>query len=223
MSIPVALPGLTGKRLEQAIVRYKAMQEYEIAAVAAGCTRVAGIDEAGRGPLAGPVVACACILDPNQPIYGIDDSKKLTAKARAALFDLIREGCLAYAIGIVEADEIDRINILNATKKAMQAAVSRLSVRPDRLLVDAVNLEGTGLLVIPLIKGDALSISIAAASILAKVTRDRIMEEWDRALPAYGFAQHKGYGTAAHMAALHRLGPSSIHRLTFLRSLFPNE
>ncbi len=222
MSGPLALHGLSGKRLEQAILRYRTMQKYETKAANAGYVHVAGIDEAGRGPLAGPVVACACILDRVKPIYGLNDSKKISPKNRAALFDLIRTGSLAYAIGVVDAAEIDRINILNATKRAMQVAVAGLSIRPDCLLVDAVELPEAGIPAQSLMKGDLLSNSIAAASILAKVTRDRMMEEWNRTWPVYGFARHKGYGTAEHIAALRQWGPSPIHRLTFLRSIFPS-
>ncbi|NLN45190.1 MAG: ribonuclease HII [Clostridiaceae bacterium] len=213
------MPGLAGKRLERAIAKYVEMRSYEKAAMAEGCTLIAGIDEAGRGPLAGPVVACACILHPERPVYGVDDSKKLSADKRDLLFELIRDRCVAYACGIEEAPDIDRINILNATKRAMLQAVSQLHPRPDRLLIDAVDLKGSGIPVVPIIKGDALSVSIAAASILAKVTRDRIMEALDVQYPGYGFARHKGYGTAEHYEALRRLGPCPAHRLTFLGSL----
>ena len=213
------MPGLAGKRLERAIAKYVEMRSYEKAAMAEGCTLIAGIDEAGRGPLAGPVVACACILHPERPVYGVDDSKKLSADKRDLLFELIRDRCVTYACGIEEAPDIDRINILNATKRAMLQAVSQLHPRPDRLLIDAVDLKGSGIPVVPIIKGDALSVSIAAASILAKVTRDRIMEALDVQYPGYGFARHKGYGTAEHYEALRRLGPCPAHRLTFLGSL----
>ncbi len=211
--------GLTGKRLERAIAKYVEMRIFEKEAMASGCMLVAGIDEAGRGPLAGPVVACACILDPDRPVYGVDDSKKLSPAKRDSLYDLIRERCIAYACGMEEAPDIDRINILNATKCAMLRAVSQLDPRPDRLLIDAVDLEGSGIPVVPIIKGDARSVSIAAASILAKVTRDRIMEALDIQYPGYGFARHKGYGTAEHYEALRRLGPCPAHRLSFLGSL----
>jgi len=178
-----------------------------------------GIDEAGRGPLAGPVVAAACILDPEKPIYGLDDSKKLSPKKRDQLYDEIIEKAKCFCVIRVEPKEIDEVNILNATKNAMRACVKGLAIKPDVLLIDAVKLEGTGIPVKPIIKGDAKSNSIVAASILAKVSRDRIMEEYDKEYPGYGFAQHKGYGTAAHYAAIHELGISPIHRMSFLKKM----
>ncbi|MBP7401862.1 MAG: ribonuclease HII [Clostridia bacterium] len=199
------------------------MSGYETAAWADGCRWVAGIDEAGRGPLAGPVVAAACVLDPDHPAYGADDSKKLSPARRDILYDEIRSCCIAYAVGIADVETIERINILNATKEAMRQAVAGLAVRPERLLIDAVDLHGTGIPVVPIIRGDSLSVSIAAASILAKVTRDRIMTELDSTYPEYGFAQHKGYGTAAHYEALRRLGPCPVHRLSFLGGLQSHE
>lgn len=195
------------------------MSAFEKECAAEGKALCCGIDEAGRGPLAGPVVAAACILDPDVPIYGLDDSKKLSPKKRDALYDEITKKAKAFCVIRVEPEEIDRINILEATKNAMRAAVKGLSVKPDVLLIDAVNLTGTGIPVKPIIKGDAKSNSIAAASILAKVSRDRIMEEYDKEYPGYGFAQHKGYGTAAHYAAIHELGISPIHRMSFLKKM----
>ncbi|MBR3058715.1 MAG: ribonuclease HII [Clostridiales bacterium] len=206
-------------REEKLILKYDEMSAFEKESAEEGMPVCCGIDEAGRGPLAGPVVAAACILDPDKPIYGLDDSKKLSPKKRDQLFDEINEKAKCFCVIRVEPDEIDRINILEATKKAMRACVAGLSIQPDVLLIDAVNLTGTGIPVKPIIKGDAKSNSIAAASILAKVTRDRIMEEYDKEYPGYGFAQHKGYGTAAHYAAIHELGISPIHRMSFLKKM----
>ena len=206
-------------REEKLKLKFEEMSAYEKESASEGMPVCCGIDEAGRGPLAGPVVAAACILDPEKPIYGLDDSKKLSPKKRDVLFDEIKEKAKCFCVIRVEPKEIDEINILEATKKAMRACVAGLALKPDVLLIDAVNLTGTGIPVKPIIKGDAKSNSIAAASILAKVTRDRIMEEYDREVPGYGFAQHKGYGTAAHYAAIHELGISPIHRMSFLKKM----
>lgn len=206
-------------REEKLIEKYEVMSQFEKECAAEGKPLCCGIDEAGRGPLAGPVVAAACILDPEKPIYGLDDSKKLSPKRRDALYDEILEKAKCFCVIRVEPKEIDEVNILEATKNAMRACVAGLTIKPDILLIDAVNLNGTGIEVKPIIKGDAKSNSIAAASILAKVSRDRIMEEYDKEFPGYGFAQHKGYGTAAHYAAIHELGISPIHRLSFLKKM----
>ncbi len=206
-------------REEKLIEKYEVMSQFEKECAAEGKPLCCGIDEAGRGPLAGPVVAAACILDPEKPIYGLDDSKKLSPKRRDALYDEILEKAKCFCVIRVEPKEIDEVNILEATKNAMRACVAGLTIKPDILLIDAVNLNGTGIEVKPIIKGDAKSNSIAAASILAKVSRDRIMEEYDKEYPGYGFAQHKGYGTAAHYAAIHDLGISPIHRLSFLKKM----
>ena len=206
-------------REEKLKEKYELMSAFERECADEGTPVCCGIDEAGRGPLAGPVVAAACILDPEKPVYGLDDSKKLSPKKRDQLYDEIVEKAKAFCIIRVEPKEIDEINILEATKNAMRAAVKGLVVKPDVLLIDAVNLSGTGIPVKPIIKGDAKSNSIAAASILAKVARDRIMVEYDKEYPGYGFAQHKGYGTAAHYAAIHELGISPIHRLSFLKKM----
>ena len=206
-------------REEKLIEKYEVMSQFEKECAAEGKPLCCGIDEAGRGPLAGPVVAAACILDPEKPIYGLDDSKKLSPKKRDALYDEILEKAKCFCVIRVEPKEIDEVNILEATKNAMRACVAGLAIKPDILLIDAVNLNGTGIEVKPIIKGDAKSNSIAAASILAKVSRDRIMEEYDKEYPGYGFAQHKGYGTAAHYAAIHELGISPIHRLSFLKKM----
>ena len=206
--------------LEQLEEKYESLYVYEKEAFAKGAKLVAGIDEAGRGPLAGPVVAAACILDPEVKILGLDDSKKLSEKKREELFVQIKEKALAYAVCEVDAQTIDEINILNATKKAMLTCVKELESnghKPDVLLIDAVKLEGTDCEVIPIIKGDAKSDSIAAASVLAKVTRDNIMQERDDVYPGYGFAKHKGYGTKDHYAGIREKGMCPIHRRTFLK------
>ena len=178
-----------------------------------------GIDEVGRGPLAGPVVACAVILPKDCDILWLNDSKKLTAKKREELYDVILEGAVSVGIGMASPERIDEINILQATYEAMRQAVSRLSVQPQLLLNDAVTIPEIQIPQVPIIKGDAKSVSIAAASIVAKVTRDRMMEEYDKVLPEYGFASNKGYGSAAHIEALKKYGPSPIHRKTFITHL----
>jgi len=207
---------LTKEQLEE---KYDALYAYEREYHAKGYSVIAGIDEAGRGPLAGPVVAGCCILDPDVKILGLDDSKKLSEKKREELFAEIKEKALAWTVCEVSAEVIDQINILEATKKAMRTCVEEISrkMRPDLLLIDAVNLSGTGVDVVPIIKGDANSDSIAAASILAKVTRDHIMVEFDKIYPGYGFAKHKGYGTKDHYAAIRESGMTPIHRRSFLK------
>jgi len=180
-----------------------------------GYRLVAGLDEAGRGCLAGPVVAAAVVLDPSRRLAGVDDSKRLTARQRETLYGKILSHARAWGVGVVEASEIDRTDILAATRQAMGQAVRALGPAPDFLLTDAVDLSGCGAPCRALIGGDRLSLSIAAASILAKVTRDRRMEEADGVFPGYGFARHKGYGTAEHLEELRRRGPCAIHRKTF--------
>ena len=178
---------------------------------------IAGVDEAGRGPLAGPVVAAAVILYPGAEILGINDSKQLSEKKREALYPEIVEKSMAVGVGIVGPGRIDEINILQATYEAMRKAVGTLCFQPDLLLVDAVTIPGLdGIRQVPIIKGDAKSLSIGAASIVAKATRDRIMREMDGIYPEYGFAGHKGYGTAAHVEALKTYGPCPIHRRSFI-------
>jgi ribonuclease HII len=199
--------------------RYVLLDQYEEQARARGYRAIAGVDEAGRGPLAGPVAAAAVILDPLRPILGLNDSKKLSASKREHLYDQIRDQALALAVVLVDAAEIDRINILQATKQAMRQAISGLAIQPDLLLIDAVALDQVPSEVWPIIKGDAKSNSIAAASILAKVTRDRLMQTFDSQYPDYGFARHKGYGTAQHYAAIRQFGLTPIHRLSFLKNL----
>ena len=169
---------------------------------------ICGIDEAGRGPLAGPVVVGAVIMPKDSFIEGVNDSKKVSEKKREKLYDLITEEAISYGVGIVDQNEIDEINILNATKHAVTMAIEKLNVKPDLILVDALtNIDTKGIPYRSIIKGDAKEYSIAAASIIAKVTRDRMMYEWDQVFPQYGFAKHKGYGTAAHIAALKENGP----------------
>lgn len=168
---------------------------------------VCGIDEAGRGPLAGPVVAGAAILPRDCEILYLNDSKKLSEKRREALFTEIMEKASSFAVGVVGADRIDEINILQATYEAMRQAISKLDAEPEVFLNDAVTIPGIAASQVPIIKGDSKSVSIAAASILAKVTRDHMMEEYDKLFPEYGFAKHKGYGTAAHIKALKEIGP----------------
>ena len=186
---------------------------------AEGYKLICGCDEAGRGPLCGPVVAAAVILNPNVEIEGLNDSKKLTEKKREMLFDVIKEKALAYAIAEASPEEIDQINILNASMLAMRRAVEALPVKADFALIDGNCSRGFNIPTKTIVKGDALSSSIAAASILAKVTRDRQCKELDALYPEYGIAKHKGYPTKDHMDAVRRHGPSPIHRKTFLKFL----
>ena len=196
---------------------------YEHTAFAEGYRLVCGVDEAGRGPLAGPVCAAAVILPPDLEIEGLNDSKKLTDKRRRALYDIITEQSLAYGIAFASEQEIDEINILQATFLAMRRAVERLQLRPDLALVDGNREPDFGAIPVKtIVRGDSLSANIAAASILAKVTRDRFMEEQDALYPQYGFALHKGYGTQAHYAALREYGTCPIHRRTFLKKFYGN-
>ena len=207
---------LKGEKLEKELLRLEEMKAYE--KENARYELICGIDEAGRGPLAGPVAAGAVILPKDCRILYLNDSKKLSEKRREALFEEIKEKAVAWSVGIVGPDVIDEINILQATYEAMREAVAGLAVKPDVLLNDAVTIPGLDILQVPIIKGDAKSLSIAAASILAKVTRDRMMAGYEEMFPGYGFAKHKGYGTAAHIAAIRELGPCPIHRRTFIRN-----
>lgn len=202
--------------LEDERVRTESMKKYEHEYEHLGY--LCGIDEVGRGPLAGPVVACAVILPKDCNILWLNDSKKLTAKKRDELYDVILEGAVSVGIGMASPERIDEINILQATYEAMREAVSKLSREPDLLLNDAVTIPEMTIMQVPIIKGDAKSVSIAAASILAKVTRDRLMIEYDKILPEYGFAGHKGYGSKEHIAAIQKYGPSPIHRRTFIKN-----
>ena len=179
---------------------------------------ICGIDEVGRGPLAGPVVAGAVILPKDCDILYINDSKKLSAAKREELYDEIMEKAVATGIGMVSPQRIDEINILQATYEAMREAIAKLNPQPDILLNDAVTIPQVSINQVPIIKGDAKSISIGAASIIAKVTRDRLMEEYDSILPGYGFASNKGYGSAKHIEALKTYGPCPIHRASFIKN-----
>lgn len=179
---------------------------------------ICGIDEVGRGPLAGPVVAAAVILPGDCEILYLNDSKKLSAKRREELYGEIQSKAIAIGIGMAGPGRIDEINILQATYEAMRQAVGELAIQPQILLNDAVTIPGISIPQIPIIKGDAKSVSIAAASVIAKVTRDRLMEEYERVFPGYGFAGNKGYGSAAHIAALKELGPTLIHRRSFIKN-----
>ena len=196
------------------------MWEIEDENYAEGFQVICGVDEAGRGPLAGPVCAAAVILPPHTRIPGLNDSKKLTDKKRRELFPVICEQALAYGIGMATEQEIDEINILQATFLAMQRAMDELQVRPDLALIDGNLQKDFGLPVKTVVKGDSLSANIAAASVLAKVTRDDLMIRQAEQFPEYGFEIHKGYGTKAHYAALEQYGPSPIHRMTFLRKFY---
>ncbi|MBM6971876.1 ribonuclease HII [Mordavella massiliensis] len=204
------------EKLEKELARLKTMSVYE--EQYASCSYICGIDEVGRGPLAGPVVAGAVILPKDHTILYLNDSKKLSEKKRELLYDEIMEHAVATGIGMVGPARIDEINILQATYEAMRMAIENLQVKPDVLLNDAVTIPEVEIPQVPIIKGDAKSISIAAASIIAKVTRDRLMKEYDQVIPGYDFAGNKGYGTKAHLEGLRRLGPSPIHRRTFIRN-----
>lgn len=182
------------------------------------CGLICGIDEAGRGPLAGPVVAGAVILPRDCQILYLNDSKKLTARRRELLYEEIMEKALAVGTGVVSHARIDEINILQATYEAMRQAIEKLGMAPDILLNDAVTIPEVTLKQVPIIKGDAKSVSIAAASVIAKVTRDRMMVEMDQKYPGYGFASNKGYGSAAHIASIREMGPCEIHRKAFIRN-----
>lgn len=192
-----------------------ASYRFERNAWRAGLGRVAGVDEAGRGPLAGPVVAAAVVLHPGRPIKGLQDSKLLTPARRAELFAQILEHAMAVGVGHADPETIDRINILEATRRAMREAIDKLPFPPELVLTDAVRLAALPCPQKNLIQGDRRSASIAAASIVAKVTRDRLMAEYDRQFPEYGFARHKGYATPAHRVALFRHGPCPLHRRSF--------
>ena len=192
---------------------------YETAALNSGFSLVCGVDEAGRGPLAGPVCAAAVILPQGEIIPGLNDSKKLTDKKRRELFPIIKEKAVAYGIAFATEAEIDEINILQATYLAMERAIAQLNVKPDMALIDGNRAKDFGLPVKTVVKGDSRSANIAAASVLAKVTRDDYMEAMATEYPGYGFEIHKGYGTKAHMDALRQYGPSPIHRKQFIRFL----
>ncbi len=204
------------QKLLQEITRIEAMKYYEKQFINADY--ICGIDEVGRGPLAGPVVAGAVILDKNKDIYYLNDSKKLSEAKREELAVIIKEQAIEYQLGVVAPSVIDDINILQATYKAMQSAVNAFIHTPDVLLNDAVIIPELKMQQVKIIKGDAKSVSIAAASIIAKVERDHMMMEYDKLYPEYGFARNKGYGSAEHIAALKKYGPCPIHRTTFIRN-----
>lgn len=202
------------KRMEQMKLYEKKYQEFQY---------ICGIDEVGRGPLAGPVVACAIILPKDINLLYINDSKQVSEKKREELYNEIIQQAISVGIGCVDHEVIDKINILQATYEAMRQAIQKLSPQPDLLLNDAVKIPKVSIRQIPIIKGDAKSVSIAAASIVAKVTRDKMMEAYETKYPGYGFASNKGYGSAEHIAALKRLGPCKIHRKSFIKNLVQKE
>lgn len=204
---------------EKEELRLKELKKIEEEMHEAGIEVICGIDEAGRGPLAGPVVIAAAIMSRDSMIEGVNDSKKVSEKKREKLYDLILEEAISYGVGIIGQDEIDDINILNATKKGLTVSLKELTQKPDLIIVDALtNIDTLGTPYESIIKGDAKCYSISAASIIAKVTRDRIMREWDKIYPQYGFAQHKGYGTSAHISSIKEYGPCPLHRKTFIKN-----
>lgn len=204
-------------KLQKELERLETMKEYE--KQYSQCEYICGIDEVGRGPLAGPVVAAAVILPKDCQLLYLNDSKKVTEKRREVLYDQIYEQAIAVGIGMASESVIDEINILQATYQAMRDAIGKLSVRPDVLLNDAVTIPGVDIPQVPIVKGDAKSVSIAAASIIAKVTRDRMMVQYGELYPGYSFASNKGYGSAVHIEALKNIGPCDIHRRTFIKNL----
>ena len=216
---------MRGGRLtpEQLAEKYEAMSLYEQSAASQGYSRIAGMDEAGRGPLAGPVVAAAVILDPSVKILGVDDSKKLSPAKRQRLRQDIEEKALAVSVGIVDVETIDRVNILEATKLAMKKALEGLNPRAEIVLIDALTLPDLIIAQYPIVKGDSLSVSIAAASIVAKETRDDMMRAYGELYPEYGLAKHKGYGTRDHIEAIRTYGASPLHRKSFLKNITGTE
>lgn len=208
---------------EKELERLQKLKEDEQALYNDKIQYICGIDEAGRGPLAGPVVVGAVILPKDSLIEGINDSKKISEKKREKIYEEIIKNAISYSVGIVDQKEIDELNILNATKLALKKAIQGLDVKPDLIMVDALtNIDTCGIPYKSIIKGDAKEYSIAAASIIAKVTRDRMMLEWDKVYPEYGFAKHKGYGTAAHIQVIKEKGPCMLHRRSFIKN-FTNE
>ena len=204
---------------EKEEARLLLLKEHENELREKGFKTICGIDEAGRGPLAGPVVVASVIMPANSMIEGVNDSKKISEKKREKIYDQILEEAVSYGIAIIGQDEIDEINILNATKKGLTISLQELTEKPDLIVVDALSgIDTMGIPYESIIKGDAKCYSIAAASILAKVTRDRIMREWDKVYPEYGFEKHKGYGTAAHIAAIRENGICPIHRRSFTKN-----
>ena len=205
---------------EKEELRLKELKQIEEELYNSGANLICGIDEAGRGPLAGPVVVAAAIMPRDSMIEGVNDSKKVSEKKREKLYDLITDEAIAYGVGIIDQKEIDRINILNATKEGLTMAVKELNPKPDLITVDALSkIDTEGIPYKSIIKGDAKCYSIACASIIAKVTRDRIMRQWDEVYPQYGFIKHKGYGTAAHISAIKEYGLCPLHRLSFVKNI----
>lgn len=203
---------------EKELERLTKLKEIEKDLYQKGFKNICGIDEAGRGPLAGPVVVAGVIMPQDSMIEGVNDSKKVTEKRREKLYDLILDEAISYSVAIIGQDVIDEMNILNATKQGVTEVVDGLDVKPDLILVDALeHINTRGIPYEPIIKGDAKCYNIAAASIIAKVTRDRIMREWDEIYPQYGFINHKGYGTAKHIAAIKQYGLCPIHRRSFTK------
>lgn len=208
---------------EKELERLTKLKEIENEIYNSGIDTICGIDEAGRGPLAGPVVVAAVIMKKDSMLEGVNDSKKVSEKKREALYEQIINESIAYGIGIIDQKEIDELNILNATKKAVTIAIKELKVKPQKILVDALNgIDTLGVPYTSIIKGDAKSYSIAAASIIAKVTRDRIMREWDELYPQYSFEKHKGYGTKMHIDAIKEHGICPLHRLSFVKNIIKN-
>ena len=204
---------------DKEIERLNVLKKFENKLYSEGLKYIAGIDEAGRGPLAGPVVVGIAIMKPNSFIEGVNDSKKISEKKRELLYEQITNEAIDWSVGIVDQNEIDEINILNATKKALHMAITNLKIKPDRILVDALeHIDTCGIPYTSIIKGDAKVYSISAASIIAKVTRDRMMKKYDEIYPEYGFAGHKGYGTAKHIQAIKTYGPCPLHRKTFIKN-----
>ena len=205
---------------EKEELRLKELKQIEEELYNSGVNLICGIDEAGRGPLAGPVVVAAAIMPRDSMIEGVNDSKKVSEKKREKLYDLITDEAIAYGVGIIDQKEIDRINILNATKEGLTMAVKELNPKPDLIIVDALSkIDTEGIPYKSIIKGDAKCYSIACASIIAKVTRDKIMRQWDEVYPQYGFIKHKGYGTAAHISAIKEYGLCPLHRLSFVKNI----
>lgn len=203
---------------EKELERLTKLKEIEKELYEKGFQKICGIDEAGRGPLAGPVVVAGVIMPQDSMIEGVNDSKKVSEKKREKLYDVILEEAISYSVAIIGQDVIDEINILNATKQGVTNVVERLNVKPDLIVVDALtHINTKGIPYDSIIKGDAKCYNIAAASIIAKVTRDRIMRQWDEIYPQYGFTSHKGYGTAKHMAAIREYGLCPIHRRSFTK------
>ena len=204
---------------EKELERLEKLKEIEKDLYHKGFKNICGIDEAGRGPLAGPVVIAGVIMPEDSMIEGVNDSKKVSEKKREKLYDIILEEAISYSVAIIGQDVIDEINILNATKQGVTKVVEGLDVKPDLILVDALtHIDTKGIPYDSIIKGDAKCYNIAAASIIAKVTRDRIMRQWDEIYPQYGFINHKGYGTAKHIQALKEYGPCPIHRKSFIKN-----